>query len=56
MTEAVILALIALVGLLLFSVMAIILVNMLLKSDPSHIKFYSGYGHLDVTFDTEADE
>ncbi|MGN1155206.1 MAG: hypothetical protein ACI4TK_03425 [Agathobacter sp.] len=39
MTEAVILALIAVVGMLLFSVIAIFLVKVVLKTKPKHILF-----------------
>ena len=54
MTEAVFLALIALVGVLVFSIASVILVISVLKSKPSHMKFLTGYGHFEVDFDTKA--
>lgn len=56
MTEAVNLALIALVGATVFQTLSLILVGMVLKSKPSHFNFWTGYGHFDVSFDTKADE
>lgn len=56
MTEAVILALIALVGLTVFSIVAVILVGMVLKATPSHFRFETEHGHVEVSFDDKADE
>lgn len=56
MTEAVILALIALVGMTIFSITAVILVRMVLKAAPAHFKFQTEHGHVEVDFDHEADE
>ena len=53
MTEAVFLALIALVGVIVFAITSIILVNIVLKTTPTHFKFWTGYGHFEVTFDTK---
>ena len=54
MTEAVILVLIALVGSLLFTTIATVLVNIVLKSKPSHIIIDTEYGHFEAEFDTKA--
>lgn len=54
MTEAVILALIALVGALVFTTTSIILVKIVLKTAPTHFKFWTGYGHFEVKFDHKA--
>ena len=56
MTESVSLALIALVGMLLFSMMAIILVSVILKTKPSHLQFITEFGSLNVKYDTKVDE
>jgi len=56
MTEAVILALIALVGMIVFSIVAIVLVGMILKAAPAHFEFRTEHGHVEVSFDHEADE
>ncbi len=56
MTEAVFLALIALAGVLVFTITSIILVKIVLKSAPSHFKFWTGYGHFEVSFDARADK
>ena len=56
MTEAVILALIALVGVLMFSITSVILINNVLKSAPTSFNFWTGYGHFEVKFDANADE
>ena len=56
MTEAISLALIALVGILLFAITAIVLVKIILKTNPSHIKLWTNYGWLDVGYDTKADK
>ena len=53
MTDAVILALIALVGSLLFTTIATVLVNIVLKSKPSHIIIDTEYGHFEAEFDTK---
>ena len=56
MTEAVFLALIALVGMLVFSATSIFHVNLVLKSAPTHFKIWTGYGHIEIDFNTKADE
>ena len=56
MTEAVILALIALAGLTAFTTTAVILVGMVLKAAPAHFKFQTEHGLVEVDFDHEADE
>lgn len=56
MTEAISLALIALAGMLLFSITAIVIIKLTLKAKPIHIKLWSNYGWLDVNYDTKADE
>ena len=56
MTGTVILALIALVGLLVFSITSVILVGMVLHKTPSHFNFWTGHGHFDIHFDTKVDE
>ena len=56
MTETISLSLIALAGMLLFSITAIVLVKITLKAKPAHIKLWSNYGWLDVDYDTKADE
>ena len=56
MTEAVFLALIALVGVMMFNTTSIILVNIVLKYAPTHFKFWTGYGHMEVDFDSKVDE
>lgn len=56
MTEAVILALIALVGTMLFLIAVIVLVKMVLEAAPSHFKLETEHGNVEVDFDTKADE
>ena len=56
MTEAVILTLIALCGTMLLPIVSIVLVKMMLKSKPSHFKFQTVYGQIEVDFDHKADE
>lgn len=56
MTEAFYLALIVLVGSLLFTTIATILVKIVLKSKPTHIIIDTEYGHFEAEFDTKADE
>lgn len=56
MTEAIFLALIALSGLLLFLIAAIILVVIILKTNPSRIQFWTQHGWLDVDYDNKADK
>ena len=56
MTEAVILSLIALVGLTLFLTATVILVRMVLNAAPAHFELGTEYGHVEVNFDTKADE
>lgn len=56
MTEAVILALIVLVGTLMFAITSVVLVNNVLKSAPTSFNFWTGYGHFEVKFDTKADK
>lgn len=56
MTEAVILALIALVGLVLFLIAVIILVKMVLNAAPAHFEFSTEHGHVEVSFNTKVDE
>lgn len=56
MTEAVILALIALAGVVVFAATSIVLVGMTLKSAPSYFKFWTSYGHFEVHFNNKADE
>ena len=54
MTEAIILALIALVGALMFLTTSIIHVNIVLKYAPTHFKIWTGYGHIEIDFDSRA--
>ena len=56
MTEAVILALIALVGVLVLSITSIILVKILNEGKPSMFKFSTEHGNLELRFDPKADE
>lgn len=57
MTEAVILALIALFGSLIFATTIVTLVGLVLKSEPSSFKFiWTEYGQFEVRFNKEADE
>lgn len=56
MIEAVILALIALFGMVLFTGTSIILVRMALKAAPSWFKLDTKYGHIEISFDNKADE
>lgn len=57
MTEAVILSIIALVGIALFFTRAIVLVKMILISTLSKFLFGTKYGHVEVRFNnTKADE
>lgn len=56
MTEAVILALIALAGLIVFTTTTIVLVGMTLKAAPTRFKFWTKYGHFEVSFDSKADK
>ena len=54
MTEAVYLALIALAGVLIYSITSIILVKTTLRSKPTVFKFWTGYGHFEVNYDIKA--
>ena len=56
MTEAVCLALIALVGELLHHYIATQHVKNVLKHNPTHILIDNEFGYLEAEFDTEADE
>ena len=56
MTEAVILALIALAGMLLFAMTALIIVSITLKAEPTHINFKTEFGSLEVDYDNKADK
>lgn len=56
MTEAVILSLIALGGMLLFSITALITVAITLKAAPTQIQFRTEFGSLDVNYSTKVDE
>ena len=59
MTETVSLALMALVGMIIFALVCIILVAITLQSRPSCFKFGTKYGNLEVHYDnnpTESDE
>ena len=56
MTEAVFLALIALVGMLVFSTVSTIHVNLVLKYAPTHFKIWTGYGHIEIDFNNKVDE
>ena len=56
MTEAVFLALIALFGMLIFATVSTIHVKLVLKYAPTHFKIWTGYGHIEINFDNEADE
>lgn len=56
MTEAISLILIALAGMLLFLIIAIVLVKIILKAKPNHIKLWTKFGWLDVDFDTKVDK
>lgn len=59
MTETVSLALMALIGMVIFALVCIILVGMTLQSRPSCFKFGTKYGNLEVHYDndnTESDE
>lgn len=56
MTDAVVLALIALGGMLVFLTSTIILVKMVLKAAPSCFKLDTEYGHVEVSFDPRVDE
>ena len=56
MTEAVILALVALIGTIAFLSTTIVLVKMILKATPSHFKFETEHGNVEVSFDTKLDE
>ncbi|MBR5298166.1 MAG: hypothetical protein IKU29_09935 [Parabacteroides sp.] len=56
MTEAVILALIALVGLVIFLVVSVILVKIVVEAAPSQFKFWTEHGHFEISFDTKADK
>lgn len=51
MTEAVILALIALSGITVFLVISVILIKMVLNAAPSHFKLETEYGNVEVNFD-----
>ncbi len=54
MTEAVFLALIALFGMLSFAIISTIHVNLVLKSNPTHLKLCTEYGEFEADFDTKA--
>ena len=56
MTEAVILALIALACLLIFATISVILAGIVTKSKPSHFKFETEYGILEIDYENKADE
>ena len=56
MTEAVFLALIALVGMLGFVIISTIHVKLVLKAKPDRFKIWTGYGHIEIDFSTKADE
>ena len=56
MTEAAILALIALVGVIVFCITAVLLVGNVLKAAPASFNFWTSYGHFEVKFDTKVDE
>ena len=51
MTEAVSLALMALVGVAFFIVASIALVCVVLPTKPSSLKFWTGYGHFEIHYD-----
>lgn len=56
MTEAVILALIALCGMVMFSITALIIVAITLKAAPTHIQLNTEFGSLDVDYNNRVDE
>ena len=57
MTEAVILALIALAEILLFATTVVILVAIVLRYKPASFKFFwTKHGHFEVNFDNRVDE
>ena len=56
MTEAVILMLIAFGGMTLFFGMAIILVNVISTTKPTHIHFKTAFGQFKLDYDTKVDE
>ena len=56
MTEAVFLALIALVGMIVFMLLLITLVIIVLKANPTHLFAKTAYGEFKAEFDHEADE
>lgn len=56
MTEAVFLALIALVGVMMFLATAVLIIKDVLKSAPSHFKLETEFGQMEIDFDTKVDE
>ena len=56
MTEAVILEVIALIGLRMFFKTVISLVEKVLKATPSSFRFETKHGYVEVAFDNKADE
>lgn len=56
MTEAVFLALIALFGMVVFGVIALVLLNTVLKTNPTRIQFWTKYGWLKIDYDSRADK
>ena len=56
MTEAVILALIALCGMVLFAIIALLTVAITLKAEPTHIQLKTEFGSLDVDYNNKVDE
>lgn len=56
MTEAVILALIALCGMVMFSTTSLVTVAITLKASPTHIHLNTEFGSLDVDYSNKVDE
>ena len=56
MTEAISLALIALVGMVLFVLVSINLVKIILQTKPTHVQLWTKFGWLNVDFDTKTDK
>lgn len=56
MTEAVYLALIAIIGILIFFIGLIILVKMILQKAPTYFKLATKYGACEIVFDNSKDK
>lgn len=54
MTEAVCLALIALLGTVIFLIGLIVLIKSVLHKNPTHFMLYTKYGSCEIDFDTKA--